>query len=391
MAEYADPQPIPNSMPNNNTENEPAQFCRLYISSINYQSTEGTFTQYFSQWGEIIDCIIIRNPHTKKNCGYGFITFKRSHMIDDVLNAQPHIIDDRQVVVKRAKPRVVARSETETKMKKIFLGGLKADVEEIHLRDYFGAFGTIARIKILTYKDTGKCRGFGFIDFDDSDAVDRIVAIKEHVINGRKIPNVKKAGNQRHRGGNDEKMRGTGDFRTRNANGSYQGVVNYVHGQAFGTGYTGAVASCDGGTGGCSQGYQQIPIIYGGYGGVNYGYGQVGGNGVYGQLGGNGVYGQVVGNGVYGQVGGNGVCGQLVENGVCGQIVGNGVYGTVYGNQGGNNGGFNPCYNVVPGNLFPNVNFGTNCANSSGGGPMKRSNNKRNSGPYGDGGGRRSN
>uniref|UniRef100_T1J9A0 RRM domain-containing protein n=1 Tax=Strigamia maritima TaxID=126957 RepID=T1J9A0_STRMM len=362
MAEYADPQPIPNSMPknNNNTENEPTQFRQLYISNLNYRSTEDTLTQHFSQWGEIIDCTINRNPQSKNSCGFGFITFKQSHMVDDVLKAQPHMIDDRQVGVERAKSRV---AKTETKMKKIFLGGLKADVEEIHLRDYFGAFGTIARIKILTYKDTGKCRGFGFIDFDDSDAVDRIVAIKQHVINGRKIPNVRKAGKRRYPGGTDEQMRGTGDFRTRNANGGYggcyQGVVNYVDGHVggFGTGYTGGMATYNGGTGGCSQGYQQIPVIYGGYvnqGGVNYGYGQVGGNGVYGQVGGCGVYGTVYCN--------------------------HGVWSSVGLNQG---------YNVVPGSLFPNVNFGTNYANSSGGGP-KRSN-KRNSGPYGSGGGRRSN
>ena len=61
-------------------------------------------------------------------------------------------------------------------MKKIFVGGIKEDTEESHLRDYFTQFGKIEVIDIMTDRNTGKKRGFAFVTFDDHDSVDRIVS-----------------------------------------------------------------------------------------------------------------------------------------------------------------------------------------------------------------------
>lgn len=61
-------------------------------------------------------------------------------------------------------------------MKKIFVGGIKEDTEEGHLRDYFQEFGKIEAIEIMIDHKTGNKRGFAFVTFDDHDAVDRIVS-----------------------------------------------------------------------------------------------------------------------------------------------------------------------------------------------------------------------
>lgn len=61
-------------------------------------------------------------------------------------------------------------------MKKIFVGGIKEDTEECHLRDYFQQFGKVEVVDIMSDRNTGKKRGFAFVTFDDHDAVDRIVS-----------------------------------------------------------------------------------------------------------------------------------------------------------------------------------------------------------------------
>lgn len=61
-------------------------------------------------------------------------------------------------------------------VKKIFVGGIKEDTEESHLRDYFQQFGKIEVIDIMTDRNSGKKRGFAFVTFDDHDSVDRIVS-----------------------------------------------------------------------------------------------------------------------------------------------------------------------------------------------------------------------
>lgn len=60
-------------------------------------------------------------------------------------------------------------------MKKIFVGGIKEDTEEYHIRDYFERYGKIESIDIMEERSTGKKRGFCFVTFDDHDTVDKIV------------------------------------------------------------------------------------------------------------------------------------------------------------------------------------------------------------------------
>lgn len=65
-------------------------------------------------------------------------------------------------------------------VKKIFVGGIKEDTEEYHLRDYFQVYGKIESIEVMEERQTGKKRGFCFVTFDDHDTVDKIVGRQYH-------------------------------------------------------------------------------------------------------------------------------------------------------------------------------------------------------------------
>lgn len=60
-------------------------------------------------------------------------------------------------------------------IKKVFVGGIKDNIDENVLREYFEQFGSIQSIDLVADKDTGKKRGFAFVTFDDYDTVDKIV------------------------------------------------------------------------------------------------------------------------------------------------------------------------------------------------------------------------
>ncbi|KAG8518728.1 Heterogeneous nuclear ribonucleoprotein A1, partial [Galemys pyrenaicus] len=78
-------------------------------------------------------------------------------------------------------------------MKKIFVGGIKEDTEEYHLRDYFKQNGEIEVIEILSDQGNDR-RGFAFITFDGHEAIEKIVIQTYHTVNSHTV-NLSSSGN----------------------------------------------------------------------------------------------------------------------------------------------------------------------------------------------------
>jgi RNA recognition motif-containing protein len=53
---------------------------------------------------------------------------------------------------------------------KLFVGSLSWDTTDQTLRDAFKRFGEVVEAKVITERDSGRSRGFGFVTFADDDA-----------------------------------------------------------------------------------------------------------------------------------------------------------------------------------------------------------------------------
>ena len=45
---------------------EPEQYRKLFIGSLNYVTSEETMRNYFGKYGDIVDCVIMKEPKTSK-------------------------------------------------------------------------------------------------------------------------------------------------------------------------------------------------------------------------------------------------------------------------------------------------------------------------------------
>lgn len=72
----------------------------------------------------------------------------------------------------------------------LFVGNLPHDIDESELKDFFMSFGTVVELRINTKGVGGKLPNFGFVVFDDSDPVQRILAAKPIMFRGEVRLNV---------------------------------------------------------------------------------------------------------------------------------------------------------------------------------------------------------
>jgi cold-inducible RNA-binding protein len=98
-------------------------------------------------------------------------------------------------------------------LKNIFVGNLDFNSSEEDLRQLFQAYGQVDRVSIMTDRDTGRSRGFGFVEMTNAeDGEKAIAALNGSQLGGRKI-NVNEARPKTERsggGGRDRERGGRG-------------------------------------------------------------------------------------------------------------------------------------------------------------------------------------
>lgn len=73
-------------------------------------------------------------------------------------------------------------------MKNIFVGNLDFNVSEDELRNLFATYGQVDRVSILTDRETGRSRGFGFVEMVNAEEGDKAIAeLNGTQLGGRKL------------------------------------------------------------------------------------------------------------------------------------------------------------------------------------------------------------
>jgi RNA recognition motif-containing protein len=89
-------------------------------------------------------------------------------------------------------------------MKKLYVGNLPFAVDDEALRQMFEEHGQVTSANVITDRDTGRSRGFGFVEISgDDDADAAIKAMDGHAIEGRplKVNEARPREDRRPRGG----------------------------------------------------------------------------------------------------------------------------------------------------------------------------------------------
>jgi len=70
-------------------------------------------------------------------------------------------------------------------MKQIYVGNLPYRSSEDEVRDLFAQYGEVSSVKLITDRETGRPRGFGFVEMEDNEALAAIEALDGQEFDGR--------------------------------------------------------------------------------------------------------------------------------------------------------------------------------------------------------------
>jgi RNA recognition motif-containing protein len=100
-------------------------------------------------------------------------------------------------------------------MKNLFVGNMSFSTTESDLRAIFEPFGEITQVNVITDRDTGRARGFAFVEMsNDEEAAKAIAALNGKELDGRAL-NVNEARPKAERGGGGSRFGGGGGGRGR--------------------------------------------------------------------------------------------------------------------------------------------------------------------------------
>ena len=86
-------------------------------------------------------------------------------------------------------------------MKNIFVGNLNFNTGEDELRQMFEQFGQVDRVSIMTDRDTGRSRGFGFVEMTNAEDGEKAIAALNGTQLGGRTLNVNEARPKMERSG----------------------------------------------------------------------------------------------------------------------------------------------------------------------------------------------
>lgn len=154
------------------------------MGGLSWQTSQDKLREYFGQFGNVTDVLVMKDPITQRSRGFGFITFSTPEAVDRVLSVPSHSLDGKKIDPKHATPKSKSKAN---KTKKIFVGGVSQETSADEVKAYFNQFGKVEEAVMLMDQQTKRHRGFGFVTFEQEETVDRVCEIHFHTIKNKKV------------------------------------------------------------------------------------------------------------------------------------------------------------------------------------------------------------
>ncbi|KAL3470807.1 hypothetical protein BJX99DRAFT_238775 [Aspergillus californicus] len=185
-------KPSINSTTESPTESQKRSDYGVWIGNLAFFVTKDDLRRFITTNSSIADATITRVHLPKgaekfgksQNKGFAYVDFSTSKAMKEAVDLSEQMLAGRRVLIKEAKnfqgrpekskddgkDGTSAAGSGHTPSKRVFVGNLSFDVTKESLEEHFSKCGTISSVHLATFQDTGKCKGYAWVEFEDLEA-----------------------------------------------------------------------------------------------------------------------------------------------------------------------------------------------------------------------------
>ncbi|KAL2862952.1 putative RNA binding protein Rnp24 [Aspergillus lucknowensis] len=168
----------------------------IWIGNLGFAVTKDDLRRFFTSNCSFTDTTITRihlphgaDRHGKaQNKGFAYVDFSNPKAVKEALELSEQLLSGRRVLIKEAKnfqgrpekqeggkDAHSAAASGRAPSKRLFVGNLGFDATKEILEQHFSKCGTVASVHLATFQDSGKCKGYAWVEFEDLSAAEAAV------------------------------------------------------------------------------------------------------------------------------------------------------------------------------------------------------------------------
>ncbi|KAK3838638.1 MAG: hypothetical protein JOS17DRAFT_679529, partial [Linnemannia elongata] len=175
----------------------------IWIGNLSFLTTDKALRHFFRNVGAEITRVNMPTGsgyNKKGNKGFAYVDFSSAEGQEAAIKMSESELDGRKVLIKSSKsfegrPAVSKAAVQEKSLKQkhavsptLFVGNLSFQSTREGLQKLFEDCGEIRKVRLATFEDSGKCKGFAYIDYmAPESATAALTDPKKHFLDGRKL------------------------------------------------------------------------------------------------------------------------------------------------------------------------------------------------------------
>ncbi|KAJ2615028.1 nuclear localization sequence binding protein [Coemansia sp. RSA 1804] len=213
------------------TEAEGAKVHSVFVGNLAFATTDESLATAFGAFGEVVAARVAMQPNSGRSRGFGYVDFASADAQQKAMEATDFEVDGRAVRMDKTdghagdSKHAAQRSGSSSEPSKVlFIGNMSFRSTEDSVRQAFEECGTVVSVRIITDRETGRAKGYGYVEFDSVEAAASAMEWNGSDLDGR---NIRLDYSTPRQGGSGGGSGGRGGFRGGRGGGRGRGGSRY--------------------------------------------------------------------------------------------------------------------------------------------------------------------